>query len=209
MKNLLSPLLLLFFSFAQSQDGTFLRCHQSLRDFIIAESQNALLDYEAMTQIFSDEIISYSKLRKSICNDIKTCRRCIRKKSNNFVECHELLKQLYLFDSYVKQHKECCKAIHFHSKLRQQYQLAFDNSNIVECIEMKPYLYGVEKSKYKSRDYFKKISADLDKIEDFEDTIHGDHGLLKAHNYVYKIELIRIRNHVYHDNRYKYETRYF
>lgn len=201
--------MLSLFSFVQSQENIDLRCQQSLHIFIAAERQNALLDYRTMDEIFSEDVISYKKLRKAIRNDIKMCSRCIRKKLKNSVECSELLKQLHSFDCYVRQHKECCKAIHFHSKLRQQYQLAFNNSNIVECIEARPHLYGVGKSKYKSRAYFKKISADLARIEEFEDVIHGDHGLLKAHNYVYKIELIRIRNHVYHDNRYKYETRYF
>ena len=36
-----------------------------------------------------------------------------------------------------------------------------------------------------------------------------DYSVLKAHNYVLKIELIKVRNAIYHNNRYKYETSYF
>ena len=182
---------------------------QLLEYFITAEKQNSLLSYESMVHIFSSLPTSYRAQRKLIRNDIKACREFIRQHASSSKEHEELLCELLAFSDYVKAHKECCKAIQFHNRLQQRYELAFNNPNIVQAIEAHPVLYGLENSKYKCRAYFSKISADLRKIDRFEDTIHGNYGLLKAHNYVYRIELIKIRNHIYHHNIYKFETRYF
>lgn len=209
--------LLLFPCFIQGQNNIVMYSGRSLESFIAAEQQGSLLAYESMVQIFTSSSLRYDKLCKAIQGDIRSCRRFIRKNkfkkdetiSKQVFEYNRLLEQLRSFYRYVKEYKECCKAIQFHEQLRQRHQLAFNNPNIVQCVESAPQLYGVERSKYKCRAYFSKIAADLRKVDKFEDTIHGDHGLLKAHNYVYKIELIRVRNYVYHNNIYKFETRYF
>ncbi|MBV8661168.1 MAG: hypothetical protein JO129_03420 [Candidatus Dependentiae bacterium] len=209
MKKLLIILLLLFPCLAQTQDVLKLRCKQPLQYFIAAEQQNTLLSYDTMAQIFTCTSMNYKQLRKAQRADMASCRRFIKKHEDDSFVNHDLLQHLRLLYKYTKQHKECCKAIQFHEELQQRYRLAFNNPNIAHDVEAMPYLFGVQRAKYKSRAYFNIISADLRKIEKFEDTIHGDHGVLKAHNYVYKIELIKIRNNIYHNNRYKFQTRYF
>lgn len=193
----------------QEYEELVLHCKPVLQYFITAGQENSLSTYESMVQIFSELPASYRAQRKEIRTDINACRRFMRKYATTSVMHQRLLDELLALYKYVKKNKECSKAIHFHSKLRQRYQFAFNNPNIVECLEATPALYGVEHYKYKSRAYIAKVSADFRKIEKFEDTIHADHGLLKAHNYVYKIELIKLRNYIYHHNIYKFETRYF
>lgn len=209
MKKLLLIILFLLPCFVESKHELTLKNGQALQFFIEAERKDMLLKYETMVQIFMSTSLSYNKFRDSIHSDITACRRFIRKYAKESIEYHDLLQHLRAFYEYVKKHKECCKAIQFHEQLRRRYQLAFNNPNIVQSVELAPELYGVDKHKYKSRAYFNKVSADLRKIDKLEDLIHGDHGVLKAHNYVYKIELIKVRNYIYHNNIYKFETRYF
>ena len=209
MKKLLVILFLLFPCFVQGQDSLTLRCQEPLQYFIAAEQDNNLLSYDAMSQIFTCTSMNYKQLRKGMRVDMRSYRRFIKKHAPDSLLDHNLLRQLRSLYKYTKRHKECCKAIQFHKELHQRYQLAFNNANIAHDVETMPYLFGVENAKYKSRAYFNMITTDLRKIDKFEDTIHGDHGVLKAHNYVYKIELVRIRNNIYHNNRYKFQTRYF
>ena len=91
----------------------------------------------------------------------------------------------------------------------QRVRIAQPLADIVKNIQEDPTLYGVDNCKYTCRAYFNKVCNDLRILNKFEDTLHANHGALKAHNYVYKIELIKIRNHVYHHTMYKFETRYF
>lgn len=212
MKKLLLVIAMLVPCFVQThelQEKLTLCSGQALQYFIAAEKQNSLLSYESMVQIFSAVSTKYSVQRKEIRKDINACRQFIRMHAQDSVVHQELLRELLDLYDYVKEHKECCRAIQFHNQLQQRHKFAFNNPNIVQCVEATPSLYGVGRCKYKCRAYFNKIAADLRKIDRFEDTIHGNHGVLKAHNYVYKIELIKIRNYIYHHNIYKFETRYF
>lgn len=195
--------------FVQAHSELFLKSGIALRNFVLAKEQGIESSYEAMAIIFSDNSMNYGDLRSAIRGDMVRCRRMIRKRSGDCDKCRFLLQHLKDFYVYVHENKECCKAIQFHNVLNKRYALAFNNPMIVDGVRDTPHLYGVDKSKYKYRAYFKQVAKDLAIIDKFEDTIHGDHGVLKAHNYVYKIELIRVRNHIYHHNMYKYETRYF
>lgn len=209
MKKLYIFMLMFITRFVQANDQLLLGSAQNLHHFVAAQEHNLLSTDEALVQIFSDSFMSYDMLRKVIRCDITHCKRAMRQSTQNNVLYKPILKQLRSLYNYVKKHKECCKAIYFHEELRQRYQAAFNNPNIVQCVERTPFLYGVGECKYRCRAYFSKISADLRKICKFEDTLHGDFGALKARNYVYKIELIKVRNYIYHHNIYKYETRYF
>ncbi|MDP3788612.1 MAG: hypothetical protein Q8Q60_04855 [Candidatus Chromulinivorax sp.] len=213
MKKLSIVFLLLFPCFAQAHvqqpEGLIIHCRPALQQFINFGQDATLLDYESMVTIFSDLPKAYSEQRKLIRNDINSCRKYIRMYAPHSVLYHNVLQELLLLYDYTKKHQECCKAIYFHNQLQQRYQFAFNNPNIVEALEEAPQLHGVEKFKYKSRAYFKNISADIQKTNTFERTLHSKYGVLKAHNYAYQIELIKIRNYVYHHNLYKFETRYF
>ncbi len=193
----------------QQPEGLVLHCKPALEHFISFGQDATLLDYDSMVTLFSDLPKTYSAQRKLIRHDINACRKYIRMHAPHLALYQHVLQELLLLYDYTKEHKECCKAIQFHNELQQRYQLAFNNPNIVEALEETPQLYGVEKSKYKSRAYFKKISADIQKTDIFERTLHSKYGVLKARNYAYQIELIKIRNYVYHHNLYKFETRYF
>lgn len=212
MKRLIVGILILILGSIQANIYTqelVVICKPILQDFIKAKNKQILLSYEAMAQIFSQLPITYKEQRKLVRTDINNCRKFIRKYAKNSVEHQELLQELLALYDFIKLHKECSKAIHFHNQIQQRYCSAFNNSDIVKYIESDPALYGVERCKYKCRAYFNKVSKDLRILEAFEDRLHGNYGVLKAHNYAYKIELIKIRNYVYHHNMYKFETRYF
>jgi hypothetical protein len=213
MKKIILVILILLPCFAQMHvqppEGLTIYCRPALQHFITSGQQNLLVTYESMGLIFSELPVSYSAQRKLIRTDINACRKFIRRYAPNSILYHRLLQELLLLYDYTKEYKQACRAIEFHNQLEQRHQFAFNNPNIVESIQATPNLYGVERCKYKCRAYFNKVSADLRKVERFEACLHADHSVLKAHNYVYKIELIKIRNYIYHHNIYKFETSYF
>ncbi len=194
---------------AKNDKELILRSNNAIQQFIAAQENDLLLSYDSMQAIFSDSMMSYEKLRSAIRSDVAACKRYIRNHVQDCDYARYLLHKLQLLYRYVKQYKECCKALHFHQQLQARYRNAFRNEELAISVQLQPEQYGVGSAKYRSRAYFKKICRDLKEIERFEDTLHGDHGVLKAHNHVYKIELINIRNYIYHNNRYKFETRYF
>lgn len=215
MKKNCLLLVLLFFSCVQicsapkTQKKLYLRCAKVLEQFILAERNNSLNSYDSMISIFSGLHVNYKNLRKMVRHDISKCRIFLRKNNQNSHVYKRLLHHLRALFFYVKDNRDSYNAIHFHDYLRKHYKLAFNNPNIAECVENDPDLYGVGHSRHQCRTYFNQITADLREIDKIEDYLHSDNYLLKAHNYVYKIELIKIRNYIYHNNRYKFETRYF
>jgi hypothetical protein len=210
MKNFFAVVGLFFCGQLVSYEES-LKTFHALQAFVAAKEINTLESYSSMTGMFHDPFFTYKKLKRAIRTDMAKCRQAIRRMNSDDIEQYRLiLDQLQEFYWYVKTHKECCKAIYFHNTLSQRYIFAFHNTNLVEHFEQSPELFGIKEScKYKHRAFFKKIAKDLKAIDKFEDTIHGDYGMLKAHNYVYKIELIKVRNYIYHTMQYQFETRYF
>jgi hypothetical protein len=209
MNKLLVIFLLSLSWFTLTQNKLTVQTSQVLKLFIQAEEQNSLMLYDIMAEIFMSTPLQYKKICKAIRADIASCRKFIKKYAQDSCEHNLVLEQLRSLYIYIRNHKECYEAIHFYENLQSKYQLAFNNPYIVQSVESAPALYGVDKCKYKCRAYFRKVTADLRKVEKFEDKIHADYAVLKAHNYVYKIELIKLRNYIYHNNIYKFETRYF
>lgn len=209
MKHYLFGFLLASFSLLTCYSQDDLRSKESFKLFS-ATHQADLTDYEAMYTIFTSTSLRFDKLLSAIRIDIIRCKRFIRKNNENSEQQKILLSQLTSFLQYVKKHKYCYNAMKFHDELRERYALAFNNHNIVQSIHSSPNLYGLStKCKHKCKSYFNQILIDLARVSRFEDYLHGDHSELKAHNYVFKIELIKIRNSIYHNNVYKYETSYF
>ncbi|MGZ6254556.1 MAG: hypothetical protein ACXWL5_01030 [Candidatus Chromulinivorax sp.] len=201
----------LFFSLLSGYDQklnvVFLQSKSAFDHFLRAYNTDSLESYQVMKDIFTATDFRYRKLKHFVHADIIHIKSLLKKNKNQ--ELAKLLDDLQHFYRYVKSHKVCHKAIMFHEYLSKKYYLAFNNPNIVQALEGMPDLYGVDRYKYKSKAYFNTISADLKKLDKFEDDIHADHVILKAHNYVYRIELIKVRNYIYHDILYKFQSRYF
>lgn len=186
-----------------------LKSEKPLQHFIALQNYD-LTSYDAMLTIFSSTSLDFKKLSAGVQTDIIRCKRYIRMHPKNCEQHKVLLQHLRSFFYYLKKHKHCCAAIQFHNDIQDRYTLAFKNQNIVHSINTTPHLYGIsERCKHKCKEYFNRILLDLSKINKFEDYLHGDFSQLKAQNYVYKIELVKLRNSIYHNNRYKYEVSYF
>lgn len=172
--------------------------------------KNNLENYDVMSSIFASTDLSVDKLLSAIRVDLIRCRRYMRVNDKKSEEQLQVVPELRSFLQYIKTHKHCYNAMQLHAEVQQRYALAFDNPRIVQCIHTTPELYGISKKlKQKCKAYFNQVVKDLAKIDKFEDYLHADHSELKARNYVLKIELIKLRNSIYHDNIYKYETSYF
>lgn len=209
MKPFFFVLLLFYASLTTCYNQDDLACKKPFHNFV-ATHHEKLTNYEIMSKIFSSAGTTLDNLLSAIRNDITRCKRYIRKNIHHAIDQKILEQELKSFSSYVKKNKHCYNAINFHNELKERYARAFNNQKIVECIHKNPDLYGLRlKCKKKCKVYFDQIIIDLAKISNFEDNLHGDHIELKAINYVYKIELIKIRNIIYHNNVYKYERSYF
>ena len=207
MQILLAILVSISFSIIECHN-LVLKTQTKLDHFVIAQQENSLHAYETVYQMFFDIDMDYHQLRSLIRRDMVQCKKAFKKSAQDFI-LKQKLSTLQSFYRYVTSCKILCKALYFHRYLQTKYHHAFCNQNIVDCLYDQPDLYGVAHAHRKCRTYFKQLSQDLIKVDLFEDLIHADYSELKAHNYVYKIELIKIRNHVYHHTMYKFETHCF
>jgi len=209
MKKFLVICLFSFVLHAQNQPE--IHCDGALQKFVAADYHDT--NHDLMHEMYASLNVGYKKMVSMINADIIRCRRYINRHLHGDVaveQYHLLIEQMRSMVRYVKQHKHCWDAFHVHNDIRQRYVGAFNNPKIVQSVNADPKLYGVsERCKHKSKAYFNQVLIDLSRISKLEDYLHGDYSILKAQNYVLKIELIRVRNAIYHNNLYKYETCYF
>lgn len=209
MKKFLVVCLFSFVLHAQNQPE--IHCDRALQEFLSNDRDDT--SHDLMHAMYASLNVGYKKMVSTINADIIRCRRYIKRHLHGDVaveQYHLLIEQMRSMVRYVKQHKHCWDAFHIHNDIRQRYVAAFNNPKIVQSVNADPKLYGVsEQCKHKSKAYFNQVIMDLSRISKLEDYLHGDYSILKAQNYVLKIELIRVRNAIYHNNLYKYETCYF
>ncbi len=144
-------------------------------------------------------------LVKQLHGDMQSVLRAIKQDGADLQELHDQLKQLCI---YLKKHKIMYKAILVHNDIKNLYQHLFDmidnNEDVVASIDQNREFFELEES---GSDYLNLFLKDVKKasrqISKFEDYIHSDYIDLKMQNYVFKIELIKLRNAILFDKRYK------
>lgn len=167
--------------------------------------EHARNDYSAMVSLCLCFDKPLPLLIKQLRNDMQSVLRAIKKEGADLQDLHDKLKQLYV---YLKKHKIMYKAILAHNDIKNLYQSLFDmidnNQDVVASIDQNRELFGLEKS---GDDFLNLFLKDVKKasrqISKFEDYIHSDYIDLKMQNYVFKIELIKLRNAILFDKRYK------
>ena len=200
-------LLFCLFSFSNQ----LLSYELSFSNFLKVEKNRNKFDYSAMKSIFSDIAMTSKELLLKLQQDIVVLGKKIKKAkklSAPFDDLKKQLNRLKLFHAYAKDNKHCHDAIQFHDLLKEKYKFAFENKEIVELIDTKPVLFGLEKREHKFVDFVQEVKNDLAKVSYFEDCLHADHETLKLQNYVYKIELIKIRNNIIYHDFYKQEKQF-
>lgn len=167
--------------------------------------EHASNDYKALVSLCSCFNQPFSKLIKQLRCDI----HCVQKAAKmNGCECYQLSVQLKGLCSFLKKHKFIYEAITFHKHIVAIYQPLFDmvdnDKDLISYIDAHRELFniGVDDQCFLKK-FLKDVKLASHKISKFEDFVHADYIDLKLQNYVYKIELIKLRNAILFDKRYK------
>lgn len=185
--------------------------HESFHAFLQAQQEEKRHAHDMLYKTFSHIDVDNQTLQRHIKADIVRVKKEIVKAQRQKKEVQLLQqkkKDLRSFYRYVRSHKTYHTVMRFHARLAAIYKRAFDNLNIVEELYANPTLFHVQEAKYPAVSFVEKVKADLAQISRFEDLLHADHSILKARNYAYKIELVKIRNLFLHHDAYKEERRY-
>lgn len=163
-------------------------------------------DHMAMVQLFSYFDTTSVVLLKQLSQDIDLIKKELKKNQDDRLQkLYEQLQQLRL---YVKRHKINNDAIVFQKELQQKYQQLFDmvadDQDVITYIDQNRSHFGINKD---DKNFLKTFLNDTrqyrHRVSQFEDYIHADYVDLKLMNYVFKIELVRLRNAILFDKRYK------
>lgn len=176
--------------------------------FLLVESlrlEHARNDYKAMTSLCSCFDKPLQLLIKQLRHDMRTVQLAIKKDGSDLQGLYNQLQGLY---EYLKRHKVIYNAVSVHNTIKKQYQVLFDmidnNQDVIVYIDANRDSFGLQKSESNYlRAFLKKIKTASHQISKLEDYVHSDYIDLKLQNYVFKIELVKLRNAILFDKRYK------
>lgn len=167
--------------------------------------EHARNDYKAMVSLCSCFDKSLQDLIKQLRKDMRTVQLAIKKENADLQGLYNQLRDLC---AYIKRHKNIYNAILVHNNISELYQSLFDmidnNEDVIAYIDSNREFFGLKNidSDY-LHVFLKKIKIISHQISKFEDYVHSDYIDLKMQNYVFKIELIKLRNAILFDKRYK------
>lgn len=155
--------------------------------------------YELMIRLCIHFNISHKQLMKEMCADISYLKKELKVLSEkDQEELLSLLDQLRSLHTYVKNQKHNYEAILFHLDLKKRYKVFFDS--IAEEQDIGSVLKEQSVQGQDIIKFVEDINMAHRRIEKFEDLIHADDVDVKLANYVFKIELIKLRNAIlFHD----------
>lgn len=183
-----------------------MKYQNSLDTFLLLDQEGDLYTYKGIKQLFLTFDKSLSKVIKELHSQIRAHKKKL--KSLYDFDLQRQLKELQDLLFFIKKHKIQGEAVIFHNEIRTKYQKLFDmvesNEDVIVFIIENLHLYDLDKSDKKNLQAFiKDLRQVSHKVSRFEDYLHGDDVDLKLQNYVFKIELIKLRNAILFDKRYK------
>lgn len=181
-------------------------CQTSVDAFVRLHESGQLDDYKGMVQLFQSFDQPVSKVVKILRNEVQKLKKSLKSKPDQ--ETEKLLTHMQMLLSFVKKHKIQYEAIRFHREIELKYQELFDmveeSKDIIAYISQNLEQFDLEKSDKKFLHTFVKDLRQVShRVSLYEDYIHADNIDLKLQNYVFKIELIKLRNSILFDKRYK------
>lgn len=178
------------------------------KPLVLVESlrlETARHDYQTMVSLCLCFDKPLPLLIKQLRNDMRSVELVIKKEGADLCNLYGQLRDLC---TYLKKHKVIYNAILIHNDIKKSYQQLFDmidqNEDIIAYIQEHRNAFGLEEScnNYLSL-FLKKVKIASRQISKIEDYVHTDYVDLKMQNYVFKIELVKLRNTILFDNRYK------
>lgn len=197
----------LFCSFLYGQpNGINQRYQQAIQLLSDIEESGLVHNHDLMVELFTSLDTGSYALLKQLRKDISVVKEGLKK--NKDIQEQLLCDQLQRLALYVKRNKVNNDAILFHQMLQKKYQhlleLIEQGQDVIEHIDKNRSMFDLQQNDKK---YLKTFLRDLrpvrNRISELEDYIHADFIDLKLMNYVFKIELIKLRNAILFDQRYK------
>ncbi|MCX5924497.1 MAG: hypothetical protein NTZ68_03680 [Candidatus Dependentiae bacterium] len=185
---------------------------ESLSFFLSMKQKKLLTDGATMNHLFllintpSDELIAQMRsdnqaLKKSLKKLKRLQRRQeiadsdLEKNIEELKKYHQDYADLY---SYIKKYDLNNDVAVFHQNLKKRWSTLWDCINQGEDIVCLLKDCGIHQSDVTGlKELIVIVKQDQKKINEYEDLLHTDWIDLKLANYVYKIELIRLRNAAY------------
>jgi len=162
-------------------------------------------DYQSIVSLCLYFNKPLAMLIKDLRNDMRIVQCAIKKENLQLQDLYNKLKALC---AYLKRHKTIYNAILTHDYIKNLYQSLFNmidnDQDVVEYIDKHREQFGLhnDDNQYLGN-FLKEIKKFSRQISMFEDYVHADYVDLKLQNYVFKIELIKLRNAILFDKRYK------
>lgn len=167
--------------------------------------EHAKNDYNSMISLYSCFDQPLQALIKQLRQDMRIIQLAIKKEGADSQILYQQLQGLY---EHLKKHKVIYNAVSVHNAVAKRYQVLFDmidsNQDIVVYIEANKEFFELQNfdNNY-LRTFLKKLKVVRSQISKIEDYVHSDYVDLKLQNYVFKIELTKLRNAILFDKRYK------
>jgi hypothetical protein len=131
-----------------------------------------------------------------------------RKEDPEFQTILDYRSGLQRFRKHIKKHRHLYEFLSYSHLLEKRYAYAFGNKYVVEDVYQHPdrYDYSTKKGDRLVK-FLKLLLLDLERVDRFETKLHSNYGRLKAWNYSFKIECIKLRNEILLHPWYKYRLR--
>lgn len=149
---------------------------------------------------------SVSKFIKQLRKDLVAVKKEVRRnQTEELVDCYDGLSLLY---HYLKKQRVNLDAALFHAKLKKKYDkllhMIAQGKDVIDYIHTHRKLFEIDANDQKFLKTFLNILAqERHRVSQLEDYLHTDYIDLKLTNYVFKIELVKVRNEIRLDSRYK------
>lgn len=181
-----------------------------LQKFNVVLQQKNSTEYPILVDLFENFQKPSGLLLKQVRQDIQKIKKTLKKeKSSKLVNLsHDLAR----FMSFLKKHKVIYDALLVHRNIKHLYQKLFDlldkNQDIISYIMQHKNQFDLQQNdQYCLHTFVENIKKHRHKISQIEDYVHSDYIDLKLQNYVYKIELVKLRNAIIFDQRYRIQKK--
>lgn len=174
------------------------------------------LDHEdSIERIFkafeSHGLVAKKEIAQAIQAEVKVVFKEMKQTRTDAVGFQSVLKKrqgLKRLRSHIKKHRHLYEFLSYSRLLERRYKDAFGNKYLVEDVYQHPDRYDYSKKKGdRLVKFLKLLLVDLSRVDRFETKLHSSYGRLKAWNYSFKIECIKLRNEILFHPWYKYRLR--
>jgi hypothetical protein len=181
---------------------------QAIDIFVACENAQSLDCESSIHLIFKAFNVEENSVSKVASFELKKLSIEIKKNSSNpsivraLKQRREILKRL---KKHLRQHRVEYNFLEYAALLERRYKHAFNNDYVVEDVYRYTELYDYSpKGGDSLMRFLRLLQADLAKISRFESKMHCRYGRLKALNYFFKLECLKVRNEILFHPWYRY-----